>query len=143
MPIIGFLFAASREVVLVVLGPQWVEVVPIFQYLMPAAFVGTFNVATGWVFQSLGQTDRQFKSGLVGTGLRIAAFLYFARWGGSRDGYWLFDNRNDLVNTPPHILFPQKSSEFLGLSQNNFLSFYRINMCGIPGDARRISPLLI
>jgi PST family polysaccharide transporter len=117
MPIIGFLFAASREVVLVVLGPQWVEVVPIFQYLMPAAFVGTFNVATGWVFQSLGQTDRQFKSGLVGTGLRIAAFLYFARWGavGIAIGYSI----TEMIWLIPRLIycFHKSPLSFWGLAK--------------------------
>lgn len=65
MPIVGFMFASADKVILLMLGEQWLGVVPIFQFLMPAAFIGTFNVAAGWVYQSLGRTDRQFRIGMV------------------------------------------------------------------------------
>lgn len=81
MPIIGFLFTAAREIILLVLGNQWLNAVPIFQVLMPAALIGTFNVATGWVYQSLGRTDRQFRWGLISSSLKVVVFLIAIRWG--------------------------------------------------------------
>ena len=48
-----------------VLGEQWSETITIFRCLAPAAFVGTFNVAEGWVYQSLASTDRMFRWGII------------------------------------------------------------------------------
>ncbi|MGF1590398.1 MAG: lipopolysaccharide biosynthesis protein [Pleurocapsa sp.] len=81
MPVVGFLFAAADQVILLTLGQQWLGAVPIFRYLMPAAFMGTFNVAGGWVFQTLGRTDRQFRMGMVLTAVDIAVFSISVRWG--------------------------------------------------------------
>lgn len=81
MPLVAFLFVAADQVVLAVLGPQWTATVPIFRALAPAAFLGTFNVATGWVFISLGQTDRQFRWGILSSILTVAAFFVGLPWG--------------------------------------------------------------
>jgi O-antigen/teichoic acid export membrane protein len=81
MPIVGFMFASADKVILLMLGEQWLGVVPIFQFLMPAAFIGTFNVATGWVYQSLGRTDRQFRIGILMSLTDVAIFLFGLRWG--------------------------------------------------------------
>ncbi|MGL6338923.1 MAG: lipopolysaccharide biosynthesis protein [Waterburya sp.] len=81
MPIVGFMFASADKVILLMLGEQWLGVVPIFQFLMPAAFIGTFNVAAGWVYQSLGRTDRQFRIGMVMATTDILLFSLSLRWG--------------------------------------------------------------
>lgn len=81
MPIPAFLFATADKVILLLLGENWLDVVPIFRLLMPAAFIGTFNVATGWVFQSLGRTDRQFRAGIFGSFFNALIFLLGIRWG--------------------------------------------------------------
>ena len=82
MPIISFLLVDARPVVLLVLGPNWLEVVPIFQALGVAAFVGTFNVAWGWVYISLGRTGRQLKwQVLASTPVTFAAFFAGLHWG--------------------------------------------------------------
>ena len=81
MPIVCFMFATADSLILLVLGEKWLEVVPIFKFLMPAALMGTFNVATGWVYQSLGRTDRQFRWGIFGSTLNVIIFLVSVRWG--------------------------------------------------------------
>lgn len=81
MPIVAFTSVMAGSIVLVLLGPQWMEVVPIFRFLMPAAFFTTFNVATGWVYQSLGRTDRQLRWGVVSSGITMLAFFIGNRWG--------------------------------------------------------------
>jgi O-antigen/teichoic acid export membrane protein len=81
MPIVGFMFASADKVILLMLGKEWLGVVPIFQFLMPAAFIGTFNVAAGWVYQSLGRTDRQFRIGMVMATTDILLFSLGLRWG--------------------------------------------------------------
>ncbi|NJO52295.1 MAG: lipopolysaccharide biosynthesis protein [Leptolyngbyaceae cyanobacterium RM2_2_4] len=81
MPIVAFMFASADKVILLLLGDQWLEVVPIFRFLMPAAFLGTFNVATGWAYQSLGRTDRQFLWGIFSSLSNVIGFIVGIRWG--------------------------------------------------------------
>ncbi len=81
MPIIGFLFASSDLVIPLVLGQQWIEAVPIFQWLIPAAYVGTCGVAMGWAFVSLGKVGEQFKWGIFSSTLTVIIFMISVRWG--------------------------------------------------------------
>lgn len=81
MPIVGFMFASADKVILLMLGKQWLGVIPIFQFLMPAAFIGTFNVAAGWVYQSLGRTNRQFRIGMAIATFDVLLFIFSLRWG--------------------------------------------------------------
>jgi PST family polysaccharide transporter len=81
MPIIGFLLVDARSVILIVLGRQWLPVVTIFQALGIAAFVGTFGVAGGWVYSSLGRTAQQLRQQLVVCPVTILAFFLGLPWG--------------------------------------------------------------
>jgi O-antigen/teichoic acid export membrane protein len=81
MPIVLFLLLEARPVIRVVLGPNWLPAVPIFRALGIAAFLGTFNVASGWVYASLGRTDRQLRWQMVDTPLTVLAFFIGLPWG--------------------------------------------------------------
>lgn len=81
MPVVAFLFASADKVILIMLGRQWLDAVPIFRLLMPAAFLGTFNVASGWVYNSLGRTDRQLWEGIVTSTINVTIFLISVKWG--------------------------------------------------------------
>lgn len=81
MPLVVFSFVAAEEIIRIVLGPGWEGSVPIFRALAPAALIGTLNVATGWIFVSLGRTDKQVKSASFGAIITIAAFLIGINWG--------------------------------------------------------------
>jgi O-antigen/teichoic acid export membrane protein len=81
MPIVVFTFVAADELVLLVLGSQWGDTAVIFRLLVPAAFVGTFNGAAGWVWVALNQTDRQLRWGLIATPFYIVAFGVGVLWG--------------------------------------------------------------
>lgn len=81
MPIACFMFAAADQIIIIVLGEQWTDAVPIFRLLIPAAIVGTFNVAGGWAYRSLGMADRQFKVGIIGSFINTLIFLIGVRWG--------------------------------------------------------------
>jgi O-antigen/teichoic acid export membrane protein len=81
MPIVVFTFVVADELVLLILGPQWGGTAVIFRLLVPAAFVGTFNGAAGWVWVALDQTDRQLRWGLIATPFYIAAFGVGVVWG--------------------------------------------------------------
>jgi O-antigen/teichoic acid export membrane protein len=81
MPIVGFMFVSADKIILLILGEQWLGAVPIFRFLMPAAFMGTFNVATGWAYTSLGRSDRQFHAGIVTSTINILIFIVSIQWG--------------------------------------------------------------
>ncbi len=81
MPIVGFMFASTDKVILILLGQQWLDVVPIFRFLMPAAFNATIGVGMGWVYRSLGTVDRQLRWGIISSTLNLILFAIGVRWG--------------------------------------------------------------
>ncbi|OKH23069.1 lipopolysaccharide biosynthesis protein [Hydrococcus rivularis NIES-593] len=80
MPVVVFMFVALDKVILTVLGEQWLGIVPIFRFLAPAAFLGTFTW-TGWVYQSLGRGDRMLRWGVISSTVDVIAFVIGVRWG--------------------------------------------------------------
>lgn len=81
MPVVGFAFAEAPRLIELVLGPGWLEAADIFRALAPAAFVGTFGVASGWAFVALGRTDRQLRWNVVSTIVTVGAFVAGLPWG--------------------------------------------------------------
>ena len=81
MPLVGFLYASIELIIAIALGDKWFDAVPIFKFLMPAAFIGTFNVSFGWVLISLNRADRLFKLGVATSIINVAIFLVSVRWG--------------------------------------------------------------
>lgn len=82
MPMVIFTFVEARELILILLGPKWLAVVPIFMALAPAALLGVTQVSAGWLYQSLGRADRMFKAGLSVLCVMIVAFTAGLPWGG-------------------------------------------------------------
>jgi O-antigen/teichoic acid export membrane protein len=81
MPLVVFTYVDAREIILILLGAPWLAVVPLFKALAPAAMLGTTSMFGGWLFQSLGRTDRMFKSGTAVLGVMIVAFVGGLPWG--------------------------------------------------------------
>ncbi len=81
MPVVAFLFVVADKAILTILGSQWLDAVPIFRALGPAAFIGAFNVATGWVYVSLGTTRRQLAWGLFASAATVLAYVIALPWG--------------------------------------------------------------
>jgi PST family polysaccharide transporter len=81
MPLVTFLFITSDKLVLAILGAQWLDAVVIFKVLAPAAFIGTFNVATGWIYVSLGQASRQLRWSVVSSTVTVMSFILGIYWG--------------------------------------------------------------
>ena len=82
---------AAEEVILVLLGDQWLAAVPIFRLLAIAMFVGSAHKVTKWLYMSSGQTQRQLHWGLIHTPLLIVAVCIGATQGayGIAMGYTL------------------------------------------------------
>ncbi|MCU0525735.1 MAG: lipopolysaccharide biosynthesis protein [Elainella sp. Prado103] len=81
MPIAGFLFACADLIIPLALGQQWMPVIPIFRWLIPAAYVGTCGIAMGWAFTALGRVEQQFRWGLFASSLTVLIFVISVRWG--------------------------------------------------------------
>lgn len=81
MPIVCFLFASAENVIYLILGEKWLDAVPIFRLLMPAAFVSTFNVASGWLYISTGRTEKQLYEGIATSLVNSIIFIVSVRWG--------------------------------------------------------------
>ena len=82
MPLVAFLFVTADKAILTLLGPKWMDTVTIFRALAVASFIGTFNVATGWVYISLGRADRQFRWAAFFTSpVNVLIFFISVRWG--------------------------------------------------------------
>ncbi|MCT7965951.1 lipopolysaccharide biosynthesis protein [Laspinema sp. D1] len=81
MPVVAFLLVVADKVIEILLGEQWLEIIPIFRLLGPSAFLGTLNMSMGWVYLSLGRTDRMLRWTLVASPLTIVSFLIGLPWG--------------------------------------------------------------
>jgi PST family polysaccharide transporter len=81
MPATAFLFVEAREVVLVLFGDQWLGAVPYMQLMAVAAFTGGLNRLNQWIYNSLGETGRQFRWSVFQTLVTVVALAIGALWG--------------------------------------------------------------
>lgn len=81
LPVVAFVFADTRSFVLTLLGDQWMQVIPIFQWLAPAAAFSAINFVPGWLCISLGKPGRQFRWAIVSAPLTLAAFAISVQFG--------------------------------------------------------------
>ena len=81
VPIVIYLWFFSDVIVEVVLGHQWLEMIPVFRCLAPAALMAATNVAGGWVLVALGQVSKQFYMGLGSSIVHVLAMIVGIRWG--------------------------------------------------------------
>jgi PST family polysaccharide transporter len=81
MPVVTCLAALTTPFVAVVLGERWTEVGELFRILAIPAFVGTFNVASGWVFVAMGRVREQLIAGTVNSSVNAVAIVIGLSWG--------------------------------------------------------------
>lgn len=81
MPIAVFLVTCAEYIVLIILGDQWINCIPICRALGPAAFLGAINLAIACVIIPLGKPEREWKLKAVSITLHLTAMLIGFRWG--------------------------------------------------------------
>ncbi len=81
MPVLLFLFKEAHNIILLLLGDQWLEAVPLFRLLSLAAFATSMTRITKWLYLSQGQTKRQFQWGLFSLPLILLSIVIGAQWG--------------------------------------------------------------
>lgn len=79
----GFAFgiAQAEPLILLVLGEQWADTVPLFQALAVGGVFQAASYASYWVFLSKGLTGSHLRFTLVSRPLLILCILIGARWG--------------------------------------------------------------
>lgn len=70
-----FVFFTSEEIILVMLGKQWLEVIPIFKILSLSIWVQMVSSSSGSIFQAAGRTDLLFTSGLLSAVVVVSAII--------------------------------------------------------------------
>lgn len=79
--VFAFACAQAEPLILLVLGAQWAEAVPIFQVLAIGGAFQAASYATYWVFLSKGLTGSQLRYVMLTRVVIIAAILAGSRWG--------------------------------------------------------------
>jgi len=80
-PIIAWMIVCRREIVLLVLGPQWEGAIPIFGIFAISAFFQPIGNITGVLYIALGRTKRMFRWGVMSTSWILLSFIVGVYWG--------------------------------------------------------------
>jgi PST family polysaccharide transporter len=81
MPLVVFMLVRADQMIFVALGRDWMGAVLLFRLLAPAAFMDTFNIAAGLIFNTLGQTDRQLRLSIISALAIMLGICIGIRWG--------------------------------------------------------------
>jgi O-antigen/teichoic acid export membrane protein len=80
-PLLVGLFMVSDSFIITVFGEKWKEVIPVLRVLCLAGMTQSVGTTVGWIYNSQGRTDVQFKWGIITFIIRITAFIIGLRWG--------------------------------------------------------------
>ncbi len=81
LPATAFMFVSAQDVIVFLLGGQWLGAVPFFRLMCIASFFGAIGQVSNWIYLTEGTTARQFKWALVRTPVVLAAIGIGFRWG--------------------------------------------------------------
>ena len=117
MPLSVFMVVMNKELVLVLLGPQWNNAAEIFSILGLAAGMYTLYFTNNWLHVSLGRSDRLLKWGMMSSTILALAFALGSIFGpkGIAWGYSI----TIILITFPAILYAGKP---IGLRLDKVLS---------------------
>lgn len=80
-PVMLGLMVTARPFVLVLLGEQWAEVIPLLQVFCLAGITMSVGTTVGWIYTSQGRTDIMMRWGLFAGVVRVSAMAIGLRWG--------------------------------------------------------------
>lgn len=80
-PLMLGLMVTARPFVIVVLGEQWAEVIPLLQVFCLAGVTMSVGTTVGWIYTSQGRTDIMMRWGLCAGAVRLIAIAVGLRWG--------------------------------------------------------------
>lgn len=71
----AFCIFASKELVLIVFGKQWVNSIVVFKWLSISIWSQMLCSSAGAIYQSLGKTKEMFVTGIVNTGIVVLSII--------------------------------------------------------------------
>ncbi len=80
-PMIVGLLVTAEPFILFVYGEKWAAVVPLVQLFCLIGLTGSVTTTTGWIYNSQGRTDLQFRWSVFDFVLTTAAFFIGLPWG--------------------------------------------------------------
>lgn len=80
-PLMLGLFVVSTSFIIVIYGDKWRGAIPILQILCFVGMVQSIVSPIGWIYNSLGRTDIQFKWGILSSILYFVSFIIGLHWG--------------------------------------------------------------
>ncbi|WP_152267599.1 MOP flippase family protein [Agriterribacter humi] len=89
-PLMAFLGVYAHEVILIVYGPGWMEVVPLLKILSFLGAVQSIATLAGPVYYAKGKTLLLFRVGLVSKTLMIAGIILGLVYGGLTGMVWCY-----------------------------------------------------
>jgi len=81
MPLMAFLFVCADQVILVLLGSQWLGAADIFKILCINAFIQPVQGTAGLVLVTLGQSKRYLTLGTISSIIIVISFILGLPWG--------------------------------------------------------------
>ena len=90
-PAFAYFFIEARQSILVLLGPQWLDAVPLFKILVLAAAARGVTRVTKWIYLSEGRPEGRTQWLLIATPITLIAVSIGIKWGvsGVAIGYML------------------------------------------------------
>ena len=73
--------ALARPLVLVILGPKWTDVIPLFSAFALVAVSSPLSEVAIWIFQSQGRGADQLRNHTVGGAVTLGCYLVGLHWG--------------------------------------------------------------
>jgi PST family polysaccharide transporter len=78
----AILFATASPLILIILGPAWQEVIPLFRILSISSVLATSANTCSWVFTSQGETRKLMRWSLIATPIFLVSYFIGLPWGG-------------------------------------------------------------
>lgn len=101
-PLMTYLYIMGEEVILILLGKQWLESVPIFKILCFLGMIQSIGTLIGNIFISQGKTSLLFRIGLVSRAMMITGIIVGLYMGGVKGvalGYLLSSSTAFILET--------------------------------------------
>lgn len=81
LPATALLIIAAEPVVLLLLGRQWVDAIPLFRILSAGAYFTTFALVSRWLYLAEGRTGEQLAWAMISAPLTILGVVAGLPWG--------------------------------------------------------------
>lgn len=81
MPLVAFMIVTSDWLVLLLLGPQWLQTGRIFMWLGIAALIQPVTKTCWWLFISQGRSSEMLRTGILTSGVSVACIIAGLPWG--------------------------------------------------------------